>query len=98
VPSPKPKKHRLQSVVEISITKVQEIMMTNNEMIKFVDAVKAFNRKQLETEPINEMLYKVDQDPWRDCRAEFTPHCNKLDKDSMYKTNAYPTTLDVDEV
>ena len=32
------------------------------------------------------------------CRAEFTAHGNKLDKDSMYKTNAYPTTLDVDEV
>ena len=73
-------------------------MMTYDEMIKCVDAVEEFNREQLETEPIHEMFCKVDQDPWKDCRAKFTADFDKLDKYSMQKTKPYPTTVGVDEI
>ena len=69
-------------------------MMTNHEIINIVEtAANAFNWKQHETGSIHETFCKVDQDPWKVCSAEFTAHFNKLEKDSMYKTNTYLTAL-----
>ena len=60
--------------------------------------MKAVNRKQIQTESISETFSKANQDPWKYSSAEFAAHLNKLEKDSMYKTNVYPTALDLDEV
>ena len=76
------------------------ITMHNDEMPSIVEtAVEVFNRKQLQTDSIGETFRKVDQDPWKDSSAD-AAHFDKLEKNSMYKTNVnvYPTALDRDEV
>ena len=70
--------------------------MSNDEMTNIVEtAVKAFNRKQFETKSIYETFCKFDQDPWKVCSAELSAHFDKLKENSMYKTNVYPTALDL---
>jgi hypothetical protein len=61
-----------------------KIMMTNAETINIVEtAMKTSNRQHLEAESVCEAFRKVDQDPSKDCIAEFTAHLDKLKKDYM---------------
>ena len=63
-----------------------KIKIPRDEVIKIVEeAVKEFNRRELQRETIRKCFRKVSQDPWGDYDDEFEAHLNSLSEESMYK-------------
>jgi hypothetical protein len=79
--------------------KFTKIMMTNAEVINIVEtAVKAFNRKQLKTESIQETSTKRTNTLGMTVVQNSQLPSTNAKKDCMYEPNLYPTALDPDEV
>jgi hypothetical protein len=55
-------------------------------------------QKQLKTESCHETSYNREQDPWKDCSAEFRAHFEELENTSRYTTNVYPIELDLYDI